>query len=858
MSELAGFTRRQVLKGAGLAATATAIGPVWANWLPEGTDVARLVAGGYQKRFSSCFMCGAGCGLMVLERTGPKGKEVLLAPNGEHPQRGYCGRGASALWIWNHPLRLRKPLRRVGERGEGRFVEVGWDEALDAIAARLKAAVAAKGERSVVFTSHDLVPQAQFVAYALGTPNVVNHASTCNTPGVVARRWTYGAPYDHQRRVDPDYENCRYLLLVGRTMQASMGAAHRVAQARAAGARIVFVDPRRPEAAFADSLWVPILPGTDTALLLGMVREIVDSKLADERFLAAHTNAPLLIRDDGTPVSAADVTGDKAAVGYAVWDSRAGSIAFQGVRRNERGVASEYVASPGVEPALDHEGEVTLAGGERVRVRTAWRLVRARVAPYTLEHTARLTGVPVEQIRSLARDFATQGGVVDDGWYWTRNGNDTDAARAVLLLNAVVGNADRKGGLAFSRGAGLNLVSLNSAARQVSTPLGQFELAETRRIDTHVYPESNGTFQVVVDAALTGQPYPVSSLFVLGTTLIHREANVPRLIEALKKLDLVVVQDILPQDVCDYADFVLPSNFFLERAEISDVKWTLAAALQRSDAVLPMPSGVDGRDDLWILLEVLRRSFPERALKLGYGESQASPAGFAAYKAQLDARMLDQSLAGWATREPEVGVRAQRELREKGFCVLGAKRYDELPYTRPFDTPSGKIEVYALRAVLNPALRRAKADPLPEHRPVTAYTLPAAPDEFYVLSGKSMSNGSGSGAFAITGLALGDRAVWMHPDDGARLGLKDGDAIVLEGLDTRQTGKAAVRLTRAVRQGVLFTYAFSGGFRSGALSRDERFAFMREGINPNALSPGKAEPVTGSLANNFSARVRKA
>jgi len=357
---------------------------------------------------------------------------------------------------------------------------------------------------------------------------------------------------------------------------------------------------------------------------------------------------------------------------------------------------------------------------------------------------------------------------------------------------------------------------------------------------------------------LTGKPYPISSLFVVGTTLIQREPNAPRLIEALKKLDLVVVQDLLPQDVCDYADYVLPSSFFLERQEIADVKWTMAAALHSSDAILPMPKGVDGRDDLWILLEILRRSFPERAQKLSYGEAQATAAGFAAYKAQLDTKMLASCLAGWSPREPEVAARVQSELRDKGYCVLGAKRYDELPYTKPFDTPSGKIEVYALRAVQNAAMRQAKVDPLPEYRPVTAYKLPSAPDEFYVVTGKSMSNGSGAAAFSITGLGVGDRRVWMHPDDGTRLGLKDGDTIVVEGLDTGVSGRAAVRLTRMVRRGVLFTYSFSGGYTSSALTKDPRFAFMREGINPNALANGKAEAVTGSLANNFSARVRKA
>lgn len=858
MSERIDVARRGLLAGMGMVATATASGPVYANWLPQGADVSELVAGGFEKKFVSCFMCGAGCGLMALEKASSKGKQVLLMPNAEHPQRGYCGRGASALWIWNHPLRLRKPMKRIGERGEGRFAEVSWDAALDEIAARLKAAVAAKGERSVVYTVHDLGPLAQVAAYALGSPNVVSQASTCNTPGVVARRWTYAAPYDHQRRVDPDYENCRYLMLFGRTLQASMGAAHRLSTARAAGAHVVFVDPRRPDGAFADSQWVPILPGADAALILAMVREIAQTKLVDEKFLVTHTNAPLLIRADGQPLTAAEATGNKDAVGFAVWDGRSGTLAYQGVKRNDKGVATEYINTAGVEAVLDHDGEVVLASGARVKVKTAWRLVLERVAPYNPEHAATLTGVPGKTIVALARDFAKQGGVADDGWYWSRNGNDTDVARAVLLLNAVVGNADRKGGLAFSRAAGLNYIGMNSASHKVTMPNAQFELADTKRIDNYAYSETNGTFQAVVDALLTGQPYAVSTLFAVGTTLIQREANVPRLVEALKKLDLLVVQDVLPQDVCDYADFVLPANFFLEREEISDVKWTLAAAVQRSEAVLPMPEGVDGRDDLWIMLEVLRRAFPERAAKVNYGAAQATPEGFAHYKEAIDTTMLANCLASWKAKEPDVTVRAERELEHQGFCVLGAKKYDELPYTRPFDTPSGKIEIYALRAVLNGALLKAKADPLPDYRPVTAYKRPTAPDEFYVISGKSMSNGSGTAAFAITGIAVGDRSVWMHPEDGARLGIQDGEAIVVEGLDSGVRGDTKVRLTRNVRPGVIFTYAFSGGYRSRALAKDERFSFMREGLNPNWLAPGKAEPVTGSIANNFSARVRKA
>ena len=64
---------------------------------------------------------------------------------------------------------------------------------------------------------------------------------------------------------------------------------------------------------------------------------------------------------------------------------------------------------------------------------------------------------------------------------------------------------------------------------------------------------------------ITGKPYPIRALFTVGTTLFHRESDSTRLAKALKTLDLLVVQDLLPHEVCDYADYVLPATYFLER-----------------------------------------------------------------------------------------------------------------------------------------------------------------------------------------------------------------------------------------------------------------------------------------------------
>ncbi|MGC9178153.1 MAG: molybdopterin-dependent oxidoreductase, partial [Conexivisphaera sp.] len=78
-------------------------------------------------------------------------------------------------------------------------------------------------------------------------------------------------------------------------------------------------------------------------------------------------------------------------------------------------------------------------------------------------------------------------------------------------------------------------------------------------------------FKGVVEAALTGEPYPIKALFIVATEPLHRDVDIKRLKEALESMDLVVVIDVLPQDVIDYADYVLPDSIYLEREEVTSI-----------------------------------------------------------------------------------------------------------------------------------------------------------------------------------------------------------------------------------------------------------------------------------------------
>ena len=173
-------SRRTLMKGGALAAAAAAAASPCLPNLAFAEQIKKLEQEGWTKRPVACTMCGAFCGLIEMRKEGEpvSEKTVRIFPNPGHPQQGYCGRSAATMWVWNHPLRLKKPLKRVGEKGEGKFKEITWDEALDGIAGQLKTIVEKYGESSIASTSHTFSGFSKWITLPLGSPNSIGHASS--------------------------------------------------------------------------------------------------------------------------------------------------------------------------------------------------------------------------------------------------------------------------------------------------------------------------------------------------------------------------------------------------------------------------------------------------------------------------------------------------------------------------------------------------------------------------------------------------------------------------------------------------------------------------------------------------------
>lgn len=126
-----------------------------------------------------------------------------------------------------------------------------------------------------------------------------------------------------------------------------------------------------------------------------------------------------------------------------------------------------------------------------------------------------------------------------------------------------------------------------------------------------------------------------------------------------------------------------------------------------------------------------------------------------------------------------------------------------------------------------------------------------------LISVKSAKGSSGPAGPSFTNRFLVPQALHMNPLDAERLGIRDGDVVEVEGLDTGKKARVRVRLTRRVVPGAVFTYSYVAGHRTRKVKEDPRFAFLAEGINTHWFTTAYVDKRTGAGANNASVRIRK-
>jgi anaerobic selenocysteine-containing dehydrogenase len=570
---------------------------------------------------TTCYMCACRCGIRVHLRDG---ELRYIDGNPDHPlnQGVICAKGSSGIMKQVSPARLTRPLRRKSgsERGAGEFEVISWDEALNTLTERLAKIRAQDPKQFAFFTGRDQMQALTgLFARQFGTPNYAAHGGFCSVNMAAGMIYTIGGSF--WEFGGPDLERSKLFVMLGTAEDHhSNPLKMAISKFKRAGGRFISINPvRTGYSAIADE-WIPVKPGTDGALLMALLHELITSDRLAHDYLRRYTNAPqLVVLDEGERegLFAFDpengVPGDgRNPHNKLVWDLPSGTA----IPAYPEGVAE------GREAAL--EGRYTLADGTRVA--PAFQLLRERVAPCTPEWAASITGIPAPRIRALAREMAEA--ALDQAFElpipWTdawghehpsttarplafhamrglaAHSNGFQTVRALAILMSLLGTVEAPGGFRhkapYPRHIVPNYRAFNDPAMiQPNTPLNAAPLGfpaspeelavnadgSPMRID-HAFSwehplSAHGLMHNVITNAVKGDPYRIDTLMVFMANLAWNSSmntmGVRQMLNAKDrngqyKIPFLVVCDAFQSETVAYADLVLPDTTYLERHDV--------------------------------------------------------------------------------------------------------------------------------------------------------------------------------------------------------------------------------------------------------------------------------------------------
>jgi anaerobic selenocysteine-containing dehydrogenase len=673
--------------------------------------------------------CPDTCAMLV---TVEDGRAVMVRGDPDHPftRGGLCVKVNNYEQRVYSPDRLLYPLKRSGPKGSGQFERITWDAALATIRVRWTEIIDQFGPTAILPYSY------------LGTEGILNGLNVgdaffnklgatisertfCDSGSCTAYFMTIGP----SPGMDPEsFKHSKYIILWAcNTISTNLHHWPFIAEAKNNGAKLVVIDPVKTRTAREADWHIPIRPGTDAALALGMMNVIIDEDLVDH----------------------------------------------------------DYVAN------------CTLGFDE----------LRDRVKAYPPEKVAKITGIPAQDIRTLAREYATtQPSVIRIGVAIERHAGGGQTVRATACLPALVGAWRRVGG------------------GMLQLPIWAFPLKwENLMRPDWIKPGTRVLNQWRLGRALTNEEQldpPIKSLFVYNSNPVVVTPEQDKIIRGLEREDLfTVVSEQFLTDTARYADIVLPATTQLEQFDLM-FSWGHLYLSLNQRAIEPLGEAVPNT-------ELFRRL----ACTMSFDDRQ--------WKRTDEEIALDAM--DWAN--PALHGITMDLLKEKGWARLNVGTPETYaPHAKGnFLTPSGKCEFKASMAAggnfVLPLFRQGSnefqaGDPVdslptyipPNESPSTNPRL-AAKYPLNVISPKSHAFlNSCYGNLPAQLHHAGEQVVLVNPKDALARNIGEGSAVRI--FNDRGSFEAIAKVNGDVMQGVVV--APLGYWRS----------LSRMGATVNALNPG--------------------
>lgn len=630
-----GMTRRGFLKVTGIAAGAAGLAGAASmttagSWLAP----AEAHAAGEETSGFLCHMQHCTCACSV-KATARDGRLVKVEPHKTDDYRygKICLKGISEIQHIYSADRLQTPMKRVGERGSGEFEAISWDEALDILAAEVGRIQDTYGKDALLITNSEesKARYTPFLPRILGAQNGgLTGRDRGQGNGVDPAFSTKGLNANSPMTIWEWPKSKTIILMSYNMLESAVTYAQAFFNAQEAGAKIYVIDPQYSVTAAKADEWVPIVAGTDPALMLAMIHYIIDAGLYDEEFIMAHTSLPFLVdADSGAQLK--DAAGDPL-----VWD----------VARN---AAVPYTAI-GADTAL--EGAYEVDGRRAV---TQFELLRSKTDGYTREWAEGITDVPAETIIRLAEDYAEGPSILSGSFGGIDKFSNSDiAGHTYAVLAALTGNSGYEGtgtgkcnGGSSTRNIQLTPWKLPAEYKAVTPPVAFYELP---------YKENK------VKGALFFGDMPTQSAAAADNTK-----------EWVKSLEFTALIDIFHTSIADYVDLILPVCTKFEGTE-------------------PVNGIRSSHDHVYLIEKIIDPQFDSKtdfqiecaiAERMGYGD--LIPKSFEEY--------VRNALDSDAARKGGITLEALIE-NEGYMPVPKANVLQSRFRSQEYETPTKRIEVY--------------------------------------------------------------------------------------------------------------------------------------------------------------------
>ncbi|MDE3094820.1 MAG: molybdopterin-dependent oxidoreductase [Chloroflexota bacterium] len=573
-----------------------------------------------------------------------------------------CQKGACYSLTMRDEARLTHPLKRAGARGDGRWQQVSWDEALGDIADHMVDALARDAPEAIVFDGNaagvaSFVAMNRFANLLGATVLDLNTEVGDEQQGAAV---TFGVPVA-SRSADDYFNSDLILIWGGNPAYTQIPNFHFLNEARYNGARVIAISPDfNASAAHADR-WISVRPGTDAALALAMAQVIIAEGLADKGFVREQTDLPFLVRTDtGRFLRESDLRRRGRDDAFSFYDTASG---------RPLKASQKTLRLAGAVPALEGAYDVRTRDGP-VKVKPVFQVLKERLdRDDTPEQASAVCGVHPDVIRGLAREFAgarAASGVA--GASISKYYHGDLMMRAQILLFALCGQMGRKGagydalpffivdgtlGMPYQAGLGrLDALRLMAPAipafigmkmKGYSNELAMFQLGRKMSVwggaSAVMFWYQHGGLRKFSGRSREWDPYltkdvdeyladsvrrgwqapapatPPKVLFACGSNPLRRVRGGHRLFEELlPKLDLLVATDIRMSTTALNADYVLPAAASYEKTDVNDWYTPLAPFAHVTTAAVQPPGEAKPE---WEIMVLLAEKVEERARARG-------------------------------------------------------------------------------------------------------------------------------------------------------------------------------------------------------------------------------------------------